>query len=157
MVDKDARAVINQSVIDAFRTNRGRVPPSAFGKHAPQDQGIPPILLLHHKGRVSGRTYVVPLAYSDHGKGRFAVRASNSGNPGVPQWYLNVLVDPEVEVEVGTDRFGGTVRTATGTELDDLIRSLETDPDLAALHARVRAKKSDPVPVLVIERQGLEP
>ena len=44
--------------------------------------------------------------------------ASKGGAPKHPSWYLNILVNPDVEVPVGTAKTKARARTATGVELN---------------------------------------
>jgi deazaflavin-dependent oxidoreductase (nitroreductase family) len=59
-----------------------------------------PVLLLDHVGRRSGRRYTVPLLYLRDGEDLVVV-ASQGGLPRHPQWYRNLLAEPETTVQVG--------------------------------------------------------
>jgi deazaflavin-dependent oxidoreductase (nitroreductase family) len=74
-----------------------------------------PSLLLTTTGRKSGERFIFPLFYGRTGDGWFVV-ASKGGAPEHPGWYRNILVDPEVEVRVGTTRTKARARTAAGEE-----------------------------------------
>ncbi|HET9258365.1 MAG TPA: nitroreductase/quinone reductase family protein, partial [Pseudonocardiaceae bacterium] len=78
--------------IVAFRLSDGRV-----GGTAPSGA---PICLLTTRGRSTGRFRTVPLLFLWRDEDMVAV-ASNGGRSVAPQWYLNLLVDPHVEVSVG--------------------------------------------------------
>jgi deazaflavin-dependent oxidoreductase (nitroreductase family) len=58
-----------------------------------------PTLLLNHVGRKSGRTFTTPLLYLEDGP-RLVVVASQGGLPKNPQWYPNLVAQPDVTVEV---------------------------------------------------------
>ena len=58
-----------------------------------------PVLLLTHRGRRSGREYTTPLLFLADGD-RVVVVGSQGGLPQHPQWYLNVVANPEVTVQV---------------------------------------------------------
>lgn len=45
---------------------------------------------------------------------------SNAGSPRHPAWYLNLLAEPGVAVQVGGDRFDARARTATAGEKERL-------------------------------------
>lgn len=47
---------------------------------------------------------------------RYLLVASNGGSQRHPAWYLNLLADPDVTVQVGAERFGGLARVATTGE-----------------------------------------
>ncbi len=46
--------------------------------------------------------------------------ASNGGSQHNPLWYLNLLEEPKVEVQVGTDIFSALARPATEEEKPSL-------------------------------------
>lgn len=74
-----------------------------------------PTLLLTTRGRKSGKLRRTPLIYGRDGD-RYLLVGSNGGAPRHPAWYLNVVADPEVTVQVGAEVFTARARTATGEE-----------------------------------------
>ncbi|SEH55977.1 deazaflavin-dependent oxidoreductase, nitroreductase family [Mycolicibacterium rutilum] len=62
-----------------------------------------PTLLLEHIGRKSGRRLVSPLVYIHDGEDIIVV-ASQGGRDTDPQWYRNLVANPEAFVEIGSDR-----------------------------------------------------
>jgi len=70
-----------------------------------------PCLLLVTKGRRSGRKITVPLIYGETGDGRYVIIASRGGTPAHPDWYLNLVADPQVKLQVGTERFAAVAST----------------------------------------------
>jgi deazaflavin-dependent oxidoreductase (nitroreductase family) len=71
-----------------------------------------PILLLTTKGRKSGRPRTQPLLYLTTDRG-YALVASYGGSDLHPDWYLNLLADPTVDVQVGPLRKKMRARTTT--------------------------------------------
>src|SRR5206468_2102256 len=61
-------------------------------------------LLLTTTGRRSGQPRTTPLIYGRAGD-RFLVVASRGGAPAHPDWYQNLVAQPEVYVQVMADRF----------------------------------------------------
>jgi deazaflavin-dependent oxidoreductase (nitroreductase family) len=100
----------NSNVIQEFRTNEGKV-------GGPFDGA--PILLLHTKGARSGEERVNPMMYLTDGD-RLVVFASKGGAPTHPDWYHNLVANPDVEIEVGTERRTMRARVAEGEERDRL-------------------------------------
>lgn len=98
----------NSKIIEEFRSNEGQV--------GGQFQGAP-LLLLTTRGRKSGVTRTNPMMYLADGE-RLMVFASKAGAPTHPDWYLNLLANPEVTVEVGTESFTATATELTGEERD---------------------------------------
>jgi proline iminopeptidase len=83
--------------------------------------GTVPSLLLVTKGRKSGEKYLFPLFYGETGTGSYFVIASKGGAPDHPGWYKNMLVHPDVEIQVGTKTMKAKARTVpAGPERDKL-------------------------------------
>src|ERR1700729_1301066 len=64
-----------------------------------------------------------PLIYGKHGDS-YTVVASRGGANLDPAWYLNLVADPEVDVQVLADRFAARARTANGEERGALWRAM---------------------------------
>ena len=62
-----------------------------------------PTLLLEHRGRKSGKTFSSPLVYMTDGDNVIVV-ASMGGRENNPQWYHNLVANPDVHIEIGRDR-----------------------------------------------------
>jgi deazaflavin-dependent oxidoreductase (nitroreductase family) len=76
----------------------------ASGGRRGQRLGRMPVLLLTTRGRKSGAQRTVPLVpYLESGE--TYVMASMGGQPQHPAWYFNLEADPNVEVQVGADRY----------------------------------------------------
>ncbi len=74
-----------------------------------------PSMLLVTKGRKSGEKFLFPLFYGKSGNSYYVV-ASKGGAPEHPGWYRNILVNPEVEIQVGTTHLKARARTSSGEE-----------------------------------------
>jgi deazaflavin-dependent oxidoreductase (nitroreductase family) len=98
----------NARIIDEFRANEGHVGGSWEGRD---------LLLLTTRGRKSGREYTTPMVYTRDGD-RLLVYASQGGSPDHPDWYLNLVANPGVFVEVGGDRYDAVATPLEGTERD---------------------------------------
>ncbi|RGC67082.1 Deazaflavin-dependent nitroreductase [Micromonospora sp. MW-13] len=72
-------------------------------------------LLVTTRGRRSGKLRRTALIYGRDGD-RVVLIASNGGSVTHPSWYLNLVDDPEVEVQIGAERFRGRARTASAQE-----------------------------------------
>ncbi len=92
----------NRRVIDELRANAGVCGGVLEGN---------PMLLLTTTGNRSGTPRTTPLTYHRDGE-RLVVMASAGGNPTDPAWYRNVVADPAVIVEIGTERYDATASTA---------------------------------------------
>ncbi|MGV0849226.1 nitroreductase family deazaflavin-dependent oxidoreductase [Mycolicibacterium phlei] len=74
-----------------------------------------PTLLLEHIGRKTGRRLVTPLVYIHDGDD-IVVVASQGGRDTDPQWYRNLVANPDAFVEIGTERRPVRAVTATPEE-----------------------------------------
>jgi deazaflavin-dependent oxidoreductase (nitroreductase family) len=101
----------NASTIAEFRANEGRVGGVFEGA---------PLVLVHHRGRKSGREYVTPAMYlpDDTKPDNIYVFATRGGAPIHPDWYHNLAAAGGGSVERGTETYQVTVRELTGAERD---------------------------------------
>lgn len=102
----------NEKIIAEFRVNDGRVGGSFEGA---------PMVLVHHRGRKSGRGYVNPLMYlpADCGdEDTIYVFASKAGAPSNPDWYYNLTAAGEATIERGSGTYHVNVSEITGDERD---------------------------------------
>jgi deazaflavin-dependent oxidoreductase (nitroreductase family) len=101
----------NAQTIAEFRANQGRVGGAFEGA---------PMVLVHHRGRKSGREYVNPMMYLPHDGDDNVVYvfASKGGAPTHPDWYYNLTAAGEGSVERGADSYDVTVRELSGAERD---------------------------------------
>ncbi|MFJ8885591.1 nitroreductase/quinone reductase family protein [Streptomyces sp. NPDC102402] len=140
-------AAFNQQVIEEFRANGGAVGGMFEGA---------PLVLLTTTGARTGRPRTNPAVYARDGD-RILVFASNAGGPRHPDWYRNLLADPRVTVETGTE--GGAVETYAATaepllgeERDRLYRAqCERDPAFSAYQAGTTRV----IPVIALNRLDL--
>jgi deazaflavin-dependent oxidoreductase (nitroreductase family) len=100
----------NAKTIAEFRSNAGRVGGPFEGA---------PMVLIHHRGRKSGRDFVTPTMYLPGDvDDRIYVFATKSGAPTNPDWYYNLTAAGEGSVERGTESYQVTVRELGGAERD---------------------------------------
>jgi deazaflavin-dependent oxidoreductase (nitroreductase family) len=78
-----------------------------------------PILIFTTKGRKSGQPRRNAIIFTKDGD-NYVIVASHSGNPKHPQWFLNILADPHVQVQVKGEKFDTIARAAEGEERDRL-------------------------------------
>jgi deazaflavin-dependent oxidoreductase (nitroreductase family) len=104
----------NEKVIEEFRANEGRVGGPFAGA---------PMVLVHHRGRRSGREMVSPMMYLPHETDDdvIYVIASKGGAPDNPGWYYNLTSAGTGSVERGTETYPVAVRDLTGEERDRIF------------------------------------
>ncbi len=104
-------------------------------------------LLLTTRGRRTGELRRTALVYGRDGE-RYVLVASNRGADRHPAWYLNLLADPVVTVQVGTESFTMRARPATVAERPRLWRLMVSDrPEYAAYEEQTTRE----IPVVVLE------
>ena len=109
-----------------------------------------PSLLLTTTGRKSGEQFIFPLFYGKTGDSYIViiVVASKGGAPQHPGWYRNLLANPEVQVQVGTQKMKARARTATGEERTRLWQeALKFWPP----YADYQRKTERQIPVVVLD------
>jgi deazaflavin-dependent oxidoreductase (nitroreductase family) len=131
----------NRGIIEDFRANAGKV----GGPFAEA-----PMMLLTTTGAKSGKQHVTPLVHTTSGDD-LVIIASKGGDPKHPAWYHNLLADPTVEVEVGSERYTATARIAEGDERQALW---DAQAALMPNFTEYQTKTTRLIPVVVLERVG---
>jgi deazaflavin-dependent oxidoreductase (nitroreductase family) len=93
----------NTAVIKEFRANGGKV--AQFGDA--------PLVILNTIGARSGTIREIPLVALIEGD-EITVFASAAGSPKHPDWFHNLVAQPQIDVEYLSERFAATVE-----QLDD--------------------------------------
>ena len=105
------------------------------------------ILLLTTWGRRSGQARTIPIIFTPHGQG-WVVIASQGGAPKHPAWYLNLVDNPRVQVQVKGDVYEATARTALPPEREQLwSEAVRTWPNYNVYQSRT----SREIPVVVLD------
>lgn len=105
-------------------------------------------LLLTTTGRKTGKLRRTALIYREHGSSYLLV-ASQGGADKHPLWYLNLVENPAVEVQIGAEKFSATARPATDAEKPELwAQMVEIFPN----YAEYQAKTERPIPVVILDR-----
>jgi deazaflavin-dependent oxidoreductase (nitroreductase family) len=137
----DAVHDFNTSIIEEFRANGGVVGGMFEGRS---------MLLLHTTGRTSGAARTSPLVYRPNGDDSWVIFASYGGAPKDPAWFGNLVAQPDVDIEVGTDTVPVRARVASGDEREALWSAQKTD---IPTFADYEAKTDREIPVVVLERR----
>lgn len=131
----------NKKVIEEFRANKGKV--GGYFENMT-------LLLLHTRGAKSGLPRLSPTAYTEDGD-RLVIIASKGGADTHPDWYYNVVANPNVTIEVGTETY-------------DAVATVEQEPERTRLYDQMaaqypgfeayRQKTSRHIPVITLKRKG---
>ena len=139
-MDNEELRALNAAIADEFRANGGKV--SRFADRE--------ILLLTTTGAKSGQPRLSPLAYvTDGSPDRLVLFASHLGSAHHPSWYHNLVVNPEVTVEVGTETFTARASTAAGAEHDRLYQLFTSQNSGSEDH---QSYTSRVIPLVLLER-----
>jgi deazaflavin-dependent oxidoreductase (nitroreductase family) len=117
------------------------------GENGHEWRGVP-TLLLTIRGRTSGKLRRTALIYGRDGDS-YLVVASRGGAPEHPSWYLNLVANPDVELQVGAEKFGARARTATPEEkprLWSLMTAIWPDYD------DYQTKTDREIPLVILDR-----
>jgi deazaflavin-dependent oxidoreductase (nitroreductase family) len=130
---------MNKRIIEEFRTNDGKV-----GGYFTDNT----LLLLHTTGAKSGKERVNPLVTFEDGD-KLVIVASKGGAPTHPDWYHNVLANPIVEVEYGTETFKARASVAEEPERTRLYEIMESK---MTAFTEYKQKAGRVIPVVTLSR-----
>jgi deazaflavin-dependent oxidoreductase (nitroreductase family) len=133
----------NAKTIEEFRANEGRVGGTFAGA---------PLVLVHHRGRKSGREHVTPMMYLPHETDPdvIYVFATKGGAPSHPDWYRNLTAGGG-SVERGTETYDVAVRDVTGAERDRIYaEQARRYPGFAEYERQTAGVRT--IPVLELKR-----
>lgn len=110
-----------------------------------------PVLLLEHVGRKSGKKFTTPLLHLRDGD-NLVVVASQGGLPKHPQWFHNLVAQPETSVALPRERSRKVRARVAGSEERAALW-----PKLVALYAdfdNYQSWTDREIPVVVLEPAG---
>lgn len=132
----------NQQIIEEFRANSGQVGGPFRGA---------PVLLLHHTGARSGTERVNPLVCQQVGDS-YAIFASRAGAPRNPDWYYNLVANPDAVIEIGTRRVMVKAREASPQERELIWeRQKQLAPNFAEYETTAAPRQ---IPVILLDPVG---
>jgi deazaflavin-dependent oxidoreductase (nitroreductase family) len=106
------------------------------------------LLLLTATGARTGQHRAVPLTYLPDGD-RYIVTAGNAGSDRHPAWYYNLMANPDVTVEVGSEAFRAVAAIADEAERGALYELFAAAyPQLDGFQAQTIRQ----IPLVVITR-----
>lgn len=136
------RLSFNEKVIQEFRENDGVCGGPFEGA---------PMMLLNMTGAKSGRDLTSPLVYSTDGDDMVII-ASKGGAPDHPNWYHNLVANPDVTVEVGTDKYEATAVVTDGADRKQLFNAQAAMmPQFGEYETNAAPRE---IPVFRLQRKG---
>jgi deazaflavin-dependent oxidoreductase (nitroreductase family) len=131
----------NEQVIDEFRANGGKVGGPFEGAS---------MVLLTTTGAKSGQSRTLPLVSFPDGD-RVIIVASKGGAPTNPDWYHNLVANPEATVEIGTEKFQARAIVVGEPERTQLFERIATsNPGFG----EYQKKTTRVIPLVALERIG---
>jgi len=131
----------NKKVIEEFRANDGKVG-GYFEKVT--------LLLLHTTGAKSGLPRINPVACMKDGN-QYVIMASKEGRPTHPDWYYNLVANPEVSVEFGPEKFEALARVTEGSEREKLFAKMSS---IYPNFTEYQEKTTRVIPVILLTRRS---
>ena len=134
----------NAKTIAEFRANEGKVGGIFDGA---------PMVLLHHRGRKSGREHVTPIMFlaDDTEPDNIYVFATKGGAPTNPDWYNNLSAAGAASVERGTETYQVTIHEVTGPDRDRIYaEQARRFPGFAEYERQTAGVRT--IPVLELKR-----
>ena len=123
-----------------YRLSRGR-----FGS---QVRGLP-VLLLTITGRKSGKQRTTPLGYIKD-TDKYVITASNAGFDFHPDWYHNLVANPQVSIQVEDKLLPATSRIADGDERSRLWKELV---QVAPGYSDYERKTTRQIPIIILKTE----
>lgn len=122
-----------------LKITQGRIGASAFGM---------PVIELRTTGRSSGVTRTTMLTVPVVDGERLVLVASKGGNDHDPDWFLNLVAHPDVEVTISGKRRQLRARVATSAEKTELWpRVVATYKSYASYQRRTKRD----IPLVILE------
>jgi deazaflavin-dependent oxidoreductase (nitroreductase family) len=138
----------NLRLIEEFRANGGAIVSEPFKGAS--------ILLLTTTGRKSGEARTTPVGYTMAGD-RMYIHTVNAGRPQLPQWYFNLVANPQVTLELGKERYQARAVVMDDAESERLLAQFAgQEPRLQAVLDRMTAEAAPRprrrIPIVRMER-----
>ena len=110
-----------------------------------------PVIKLTTIGRVSGKDRSVMLTSPIKSNGNICLVASKGGDDRHPEWYLNLLRDPRVKVEVPSGTKSMIATIAEGDERESLWNQIVSDfPN----YGSYQEKTNREIPVIILKENS---
>jgi len=132
----------NAEVIAEFRANKGEV--------AAPYPDPPPMLLIHTIGAKSGKEHLVPMRCLPDGD-TFYIFGSAHGRERNPDWYYNLVANPDIVIEKGAETIPVHATELFGEERDAIFaRQAARFPIFAEYQSRLKRT----IPVIRLDRRS---
>ncbi len=138
-----------EQVLFKFLSVHDKIYQATNGRIGHRVPGMPPNLLLHTVGAKTGRPRTTTLTYARDGDD-YLVVASKAGYPKAPGWYHNLKANPDVEINVGSNRLAVTAHPVLPDSLDYARLWKLVNKNNANRYVEYQKKTSRPIPVIAL-------
>ena len=132
--------LLSSTHVALYRLSGGRLGTRAFGNS---------ILLLTVKGRKTGKQRTTPLLYFRNADNLLVV-ASKGGHPKHPEWYRNLVANPDVTVQIRQEKLPMRAVTATEDEKSrlwpEIVRAYKG-------YGEYQRKTTRNIPVVILKKR----
>jgi deazaflavin-dependent oxidoreductase (nitroreductase family) len=139
-----------EQAVFAFLRVHDKVYQATNGRIGHRMPGMPPSLLLHTVGAKTGQPRTTTLSYVKDGDD-YLVVASKGGDPRAPGWYHNLKANPDVEINVGSDRVLVTAHPVLPDSLDYARLWKLVNANNANRYVEYQKKTSRSIPVIALK------
>jgi deazaflavin-dependent oxidoreductase (nitroreductase family) len=131
--------VQNQEIVAAYRANAGVV-----------EDGADPLVVITTRGTKTGNLHTTPICVRQDGDGAgqdLIVAGTAGGTKRHPQWYFNLVAEPEITVEYLGDTYTARAETvANSVDRDRLFNMMSTViPGIYRYQDRCRELRQIPI------------
>jgi deazaflavin-dependent oxidoreductase (nitroreductase family) len=131
----------NAKLVEEYRANGGKL----SGRMANSR-----LLLLTTIGSRSGQKRITPMGYGED-DGRLIVIASNNAAARHPDWYFNLLANPNVTVELGSEHFAARATAYTGETRAAILPLVR---ERVPFFESQQAQTTREIPIVILERSA---
>ena len=108
-------------------------------------------LLITTKGRKTSRLNRTGLIYGMD-QDRYIIVGSNGGRPNHPNWYLNLKKNPDVFLQVKSEKFSARAKEAQGDERQRLWKMMT---EIFPQYEEYKHKTKRKIPVIILEKTDI--
>ena len=130
----------NRTVIANFRERNGK----------PEGDGMP-LVLLTTTGARTGNAHTTPVCVREDGDD-LIVAGSKGGMPEHPQWYKNLVANPEVTVEYLGDTYLARATTVTNSTDRDRLFEMMSAVIVGIYGYQDRCRDDRQIPIVRLDR-----
>jgi deazaflavin-dependent oxidoreductase (nitroreductase family) len=130
----------NKEVIANHRANGGKAA-----------EGQMPLVLLTTTGAKSGKEHITPVCVREDGAD-LVVAGSKGGMPDHPQWYRNLVANPELTVEYLGDTYRARATTVENSTDRDRLFQMMSEVIVGLYQYQDRCRESRQIPIVRLIR-----